>query len=84
MDLSIEVLREYSETMIKYILIAVAVVVIGGISGVRYHEDQLNKLAVKNATKNACELANQAQQQKDDAEVKATNGRFHGPPLPSC
>lgn len=70
--------------MIKLILIAIIVLVIGGISGIRYHEDQLNKLAVKNATKSACELANQAQRQKDEAEVKATNGRFHGAPLPTC
>lgn len=70
--------------MIKIILIIVAVLIAGSTLGWRYHEDQLNKLAIKNATKSACELANRAQQQKDAAEIKATNGRFHGAPLPSC
>ncbi len=70
--------------MIKILLIIVAIVVAGSVFGWQRHEDQLNKLAIKNATKSACELASQAQQQKDEAEQKATNGRFHGAPLPSC
>jgi len=70
--------------MIKYILAAVVVVALGGASGLRYHYDQLNKQAVLKAEHNACVLKNNAQQQKNDELVKATNGRFHGAPLPTC
>jgi hypothetical protein len=70
--------------MLKYILIVVAIVALGGISGIRYHYDQVNKATAQRAAHNACVLKNNAQQQKDNELIKATNGRYHGAPLPAC
>ena len=70
--------------MIKILLIALAVIVAGGTFGWKHHEEQLNKAALQKATLSSCELANQALQQQNEAEQKATNGRFHGPPLKNC